>query len=60
MLSRLQCPITRTDLRYASDLEKQRAGIAIQDVALANAAGTHVYPVQDGIPRLLPENGIPL
>jgi uncharacterized protein YbaR (Trm112 family) len=55
-LEKLQCPVTGEALRHASDTEKLRAGIAASETALANASGTHVYPVIDGMPHLLPEH----
>ena len=57
-LPKLRCPCTSTGLRYATDLEKSRAGIDITATALANEPGTHVYPVIDGILRLLPADAI--
>lgn len=55
-LDKLQCPVTGQPLRHAADVEKQRAGIALSEPALANLDGTHVYPVLNGMPHLLPEN----
>lgn len=56
VLEKLRCPVTGQPLRHAADVEKQRAGIALSEPALANQAGTHVYPVLNGMPHLLPEN----
>jgi uncharacterized protein YbaR (Trm112 family) len=54
----LQCPRTQQPLRHATDLEKSRAVIAPAADALANEAGTHVYPFTDGILRVLPDDAI--
>lgn len=57
-LEKLQCPVTGQSLRYATDVEKLRAGVVNDAPALANDSGTHVYPVIDGMPHLLPEHAI--
>jgi len=57
-IDKLQCPVTGKPLRHASDVEKERAGIANEAPALVNDSGTHVYPIIDGMPHLLPEHAI--
>ena len=52
----LQCPVTHSPLRHASEFEKKWAGIALSETALANEAGTHVYPMIEGMLRLLPDD----
>lgn len=57
-LDKLQCPVTGEPLRHATDVEKLSASLAKELPALANLSGTHVYPILNGMPRLLPENAI--
>lgn len=50
----LVCPVTRQPLRWATPEERERAGFPAGSVALASQDGQHVYPVDHGIPILLP------
>lgn len=53
-LPRLCCPHTRQALRLATDEERLRVGLDDSQQALINADGTHLYPVVEDIPHLLP------
>ncbi|MDB6137477.1 MAG: hypothetical protein JWO94_549 [Verrucomicrobiaceae bacterium] len=57
-LSKLRCPNTHEALRLASPEEKLRFGAAGELPALINAGGTHLYPVVQGIPHLLPGSAL--
>lgn len=59
-LPRLCCPHTRQPLRLATDGERRRAGIADGQSALINESGTHVYPIVEDIPHLLPGSAVEL
>ena len=50
----LACPVTHQSLRWATAEERARAGLPAESVALASADGQLVYPVDQGIPILLP------
>lgn len=55
-MDRLRCPNTQEPLRLATDEECRLRSVAVP--ALANQSGTHVYPVAEGIPHLLPTSAI--
>ena len=57
-LDKLRCPNTRESLRLATADEKARLGAAAGAPALINQSGTHLYPVIDGIPHLLPTSAL--
>ena len=50
----LRCPASKQPLRFATAEEKRAASLLESDPALASEDGTHVYPISDGIPILLP------
>ncbi len=56
-LPKLRCPNTHEPLRLAGAEERQRFGV-VSEVALVNQSGTHFYPVEAGIPQLLPGSAI--
>ncbi len=51
----LCCPDTKQPLRWATPEECAKAGMPVGEPALARADGGRVFPIQDGIPILLPE-----
>ena len=57
-LPKLCCPNTREGLRLATDDERQRAGLAHLPMALINESASHVYPVVEDIPHLLPGSAV--
>lgn len=57
-LPRLRCPHSGEALRHATDDDKNRAGMAIDRPALASESGSHVYPIIEGIPHLLPDSAV--
>ncbi len=57
-LDKLRCPNTREPLRLATIEERQRFGFDAGAPALINQSGTHLYPVIDGIPHLLPTSAL--
>lgn len=57
-LPRLRCPHSREPLRLATEDDKKRAGMAIDQPALASDSGSHVYPIVEGIPHLLPDSAV--
>ena len=59
-LVKLRCPSTHEPLRVATPEEKQPFGAAPDTPALINQSGTHLYPVIDGIPHLLPGSAVML
>jgi uncharacterized protein YbaR (Trm112 family) len=50
----LQCPASGLPLRPATDAEKQARQISPHTEALVSSDGVHWYPVEQGIPVLLP------
>jgi len=59
LLSMLSCPITRQPLREASPEELKSFGADLT-AGLIREDGLVVYPVTNGIPLLLPGEGIPI
>lgn len=54
-LPKFRCPDTHQSLRWATPEECARAGIPpATKAALARQDGTRVFPIDDGIPLLLP------
>ena len=54
-LPKFRCPDTRQSLRWATPEECARVGIPpAPRVALAREDGSRVFPIDDGIPLLLP------
>ncbi len=53
-LPKLRCPHTAQPLRHATDDDKMRAGLPIEEPALASQDGSMIYRIVDGIPHLLP------
>ena len=63
ILNLLRCPISGGSIRMATDEEKQaseRLSGRKCDHGLVSGDGMHFYPVQDGIPLLIPEAAIDL
>lgn len=58
LLEILRCPLTGQALRLASEEEKEKASRPA-DCLLIRADGLVFYPVINGIPLLLPGEGIP-
>ena len=61
----LRCPLSGERLRPASAQQCSRArevagGDASWDAGLVDAAGTHFYPVEEGIPVVVAERAIAL
>ena len=54
-LPKFRCPDTRQPLRWATPEECARAGLRpAEHSALAREDGTRLFPIDDGIPILLP------
>jgi uncharacterized protein YbaR (Trm112 family) len=63
LLGLLCCPVTRQILRIAGEAELLKASAkASKPVTegLVREDGKILYPINDGIPLLVPEEGIPL
>jgi uncharacterized protein YbaR (Trm112 family) len=63
LLEILCCPVTRQALRIAGEAELVRASAtACRTISegLVREDGKILYPISDGIPLLIPEEGIPL
>jgi uncharacterized protein len=61
LLEILCCPLTRQSLRIAEEAELARASARVSSAiseGLIREDGKMLYPVSDGIPLLLPEEGI--
>lgn len=59
----LCCPVTRQTLRLADKAELTKASIRASRVifeGLVREDGKILYPISDGIPLLVPEEGIPI
>jgi len=63
ILNLLRCPISFTSLRMASD-EERRMSEQVSgkncEQAVISVDGRHLYPVDDGIPLLIPQTAIDL
>ena len=57
-LPKLRCPHTAQPLRHATADDKTRAGLPIDEPALASEDGSMIYRVAEGIPHLLPDSVI--
>ncbi len=57
MLALLRCPLTMQTLRVASPELLARLPVPL-DAGLVREDGAVVYPIRDGIPVLLPQEGI--
>lgn len=53
-LALLRCPASGLPLRVASAHERAARGLADGEVFLISEDGSHAYPVEHGIPVLLP------
>jgi uncharacterized protein len=63
LLAVLCCPLTRQTLRIAEPAELAKAGERVSrriSEGLVREDGKVLYPVSDGIPLLVPEEGIPI
>jgi uncharacterized protein len=63
LLGLLCCPVTRQTLRIADEAELLKASAKASKPVpegLVREDGKILYPVSDGIPLLVPEEGIPL
>lgn len=55
-LPKFRCPDTHQSLRWATPEECAKFGIPpAPKAALARLDGSHVFPIDDGIPLLLPQ-----
>ena len=59
-LPKLCCPHTREPLRLATEEERRRAGLVDAPAALINQSATHLYPIVEDIPHLLPGSALAL
>ncbi len=59
-LDRLRCPHTHEPLRLATEAECQKAELLPGQTALINQSGTHLYPIVEDIPHLLPSAAVQL
>ena len=57
-LAKLRCPCTHEALHVASEDEMRLHGLGTGALALINDRRTHLYPVVEGIPHLLPTSAI--
>ena len=55
-LPTLRCPDTHQSLRWATAEELARHGFPAEAKALAREDGSRLFPIDDGIPILLPEH----
>ena len=63
LLELICCPITRQSLRLADEAELVSASASASrsiTAGLVREDGNMLYPISDGIPLLVPEEGIPL
>jgi uncharacterized protein YbaR (Trm112 family) len=63
LLEILCCPVTHQTLRIADEAELKRASATASRMiseGLVREDGKTLYPIRDGIPLLVPEEGIPL
>jgi uncharacterized protein YbaR (Trm112 family) len=63
LLEILCCPVTHQILRIADEAELSRASAKASRIiseGLVREDGKILYPISDGIPLLVPEEGIPL
>ncbi|SKB03812.1 hypothetical protein SAMN02745166_03928 [Prosthecobacter debontii] len=54
-LPTFRCPHTHQPLRWAEAEDLQRHGRAADEQALVNQDGSRFYPIDNGIPVLLPQ-----
>ena len=50
-----RCPDTQQSLRWATDEDRQRHGRPAGEKALVTEDGQRLFPIDDGIPILLPQ-----
>ncbi|TDU62496.1 hypothetical protein EI77_04661 [Prosthecobacter fusiformis] len=55
-LPTFRCPHTHQPLRWAEAADLQHHGHPADEKALVNQDGTRFYPIEDGIPVLLPQD----
>jgi uncharacterized protein YbaR (Trm112 family) len=51
----MRCPDTHQPLRCATAEDLQRHGRPADEKALSREDGSHLFPIDDGIPILLPK-----
>lgn len=56
-LPTFRCPHTQQPLRWAQAEDLQRHGRTADEQALVNEEGSRFYPIDNGIPVLLPQEG---
>jgi uncharacterized protein YbaR (Trm112 family) len=54
-LPKMRCPDTHQPLRCATAEDLQRHGRPADEKALSREDGSHLFPIDDGIPILLPK-----
>ena len=52
----LRCPVTKQNLRWATDAEKTAKGLPVAEEALVTVDGSRTYRSQSGILILLPDS----
>jgi uncharacterized protein YbaR (Trm112 family) len=53
----LRCPDTQQPLRWAGEADLQRHGKPPTEKGLVSDDGSRFFPIDDGIPLLLPQGG---
>ena len=51
----LRCPVTKQNLRWATEAEKSAKGLPVAEEALVTVDGSRTYRSQNGILILLPD-----
>jgi uncharacterized protein YbaR (Trm112 family) len=55
-LPKMRCPDTHQPLRWATAEDLRKHGFAADAKALSREDGSRLFPIDDGIPILLPES----
>ena len=58
LISILRCPVTKQSLRLATDEEKRRHGIPVDEPALVTEDGARLYRTEMDFPILLSANEV--